>query len=224
MKRALLFFILLLAFTWPLAAGQSNTQSLTFDDLGLGGGTASSGTYNSNDTFSFDVLLTFNGYNASSLSFWLQTDTAFAGSLSITGVTYGTTFPIHGIPTLPIFFNSGGGENFDLGSSVDDLAHTVPAGTCFVTHITFAISGALAGTYDLASTVTSPRASEVLGFDGSGFSDNPLPAEHYSVTIVPEPATVGLLGLGAAGLAVGLLRVRNRAGRFRATVGDRRYK
>ena len=213
MKRPLLFFILLLAFTWPSAAGQINTQSLTFDDLGLGGGTAASGTYNPNDTFSFDVLLTFNGYNASSLSFWLQTDAAFAGSLSIIGVTYGATFPDHATPPLPILFDSGGGENFDLGSSVDDLAHTVPPGTYFVTHITFAISWALPGTYDLASTVTVPYSSEVLGFDGGGFSDNPLPAEHYSITIVPEPATVGLLGLGAAALAVGLLRVRKRAGR-----------
>ena len=213
MKRTLLFFILLLAFTWPSAAGQINTQSLTFDDLGLGGGTAASGTYNPNDTFSFDVLLTFNGYNASSLSFWLQTDAAFAGSLSIIGVTYGATFPDHATPPLPILFDSGGGENFDLGSGVDDLAHTVPPGTYFVTHITFAISWALPGTYDLASTVTVPYSSEVLGFDGGGFSDNPLPAEHYSITIVPEPATVGLLGLGAAALAVGLLRVRKRAGR-----------
>ena len=214
MKRTLLFLILLLAFTWPSAAGQINTQSLTFDDLGLGGGTAASGTYNPNDTFSFDVLLTFNGYNAESLSFWLQTDAAFAGSLSIIGVTYGATFPDHATPPLPILFDSGVGESFDLGSSVDDLAHTVPPGTYFVAHITFAISGALPGTYDLASTATVPYSSEVLAFDGSGFSDNALPAEHYSVTIVPEPATIGLLGLGAAGLAAALLCRRKRAARI----------
>ena len=94
MKRTLLFLILLLTFTWPSLAGLAS-QSLTFDDLGLGGGTATSGTYNSNDTFSFDVLLTFENYSATGLSFWLETNTAFAGSLSITGVTYGTAFPNH---------------------------------------------------------------------------------------------------------------------------------
>ena len=95
MKRTLLFFILLLTFTWPSLAGLTPPDStLTFDDLGLGGGTASSGTYNSNDTFSFDVLLTYKTYDAFGLSFWLEASTAFAGSLSITGATYGTTFPI----------------------------------------------------------------------------------------------------------------------------------
>ena len=102
MKRTLLFLILLLTFTWPSSAGVTS-QSLTFDDLGLGGGTATSGTYNSNDTFSFDVILTFNGYYSGGLSFWLETNTAFAGSLSITGVTYGTAFPNHNNATFSHF-------------------------------------------------------------------------------------------------------------------------
>ncbi len=208
MKRIFLFFILLVTFTWPSSAGVSS-QSLTFDDLGLGGGTPTSGTYNSNDTFSFDVALAFNGYNASGLSFWLETNTAFAGSLSITGVTYGTTFPNHPSIIFPISFGPDGGENADLGSS--SATGTVSPGTYFVAHITFAISGAAPGTYDLRSGITSPRASEVTGFDGTTFTDNALPASHYSVTIVPEPATVGLLGLGAAGLVAVLLRVRKRA-------------
>ena len=205
MKRTVLFLILLIAFAWP-SAGQTNSQSLTFDDLGLGGGTPTSGTYNSNDTFSFDVLLTYNPYSSSGFSFWLETDTAFAGSLSITGITYGTTFPDHGNTTFPIPF-TGGGENFDLGSGAQTV---VPPGTYFVAHINFSITGAVPGSYDLRSAVTAPHASEVSGFDGTTFSDNPLPAAHYSVTIVPEPATVGLLGLGAAGLAAVLLRRRKR--------------
>src|SRR6266480_4541824 len=98
-------------------AGTPASQSIVFDDLGLGGGTANSGTYNSNDTFSFDVVLSFSGYNASGLDFWLETDPVFGGSLSITGTTYGTTFPNHNNATFPIFFGPGGGEDFDLGSS-----------------------------------------------------------------------------------------------------------
>ncbi len=222
MKRTLLFFILLLTFSRLSSAGLTG-QSLTFDDLGLGGGTANSGTYNSNDSFSFDVLLTFNGGifgdDLFGLSFWLETNTAFAGSLSVTGVTYGTTFPDpKAISPNPAFFNSGSGaspgylaEDRDLGSSINDFGNVPGLGTYFVAHITFTIAGAMPGTYDLESTTLSPKISAVDTF--GRFPGNPnLPAAHYSVTIVPEPATAGLLGLGTAGLAVVLLRRRKRAG------------
>ena len=80
-------------------AGNPPNPSLVFEP--------NSGTYNTTNTFSFDALLTFDGFNATGISFWLETVNAFAGNLSSTGLTFGTTFPSHSDPALPFFFNSG---------------------------------------------------------------------------------------------------------------------
>jgi hypothetical protein len=62
--------------------GQEHTQSISFDD-GVGSGNA--GTYNSTDSFSVDLYLTFNGYNATGLSIWMQTTANAAPFISLTG-------------------------------------------------------------------------------------------------------------------------------------------
>jgi hypothetical protein len=50
--------------------------------------------------------------------------------------------------------------------------------------------------YDLRSTTSAPRTSEVTDTD---FNDNNLPAAHFTINIVPEPSTLALLCLAAAG-------------------------
>jgi hypothetical protein len=215
MKKTLLVVIVTALFTAGAMANNpqsiirphGTSQSLTFNDLGLGGGGPASGTYSPGQQFSFDVSLTFNGYNSTGLSFWFETVTAFAGSLTITGVTYGTTFPD---PTQPnpttVPFNSTMGaspgqmtETRDLGTTGDPTMPT-PPGTYFVAHITFTIAGgAPNGSFILQSTVTSPHTSEATSFDGTTFADNDLPATQYMITIVPEPTTLALIGLTAVG-------------------------
>ena len=217
MKKTLLVVIVTALFAAGATAGtlpsslirpHGTSQSLTFDDLGLGGGGATSGTYNQNDTFSFDVSLTFSGYNSTGLSFWLETVNAFAGSLSITGVTYGTTFPdpTQNLPN-PAAFNTNVGaspgfmtEQRDLGSTANGT--TASPGTYFVAHITFSIAGAAPGNYLLQSTITSPHTATATSFDGTTFADNNLPAAGYMITIVPEPTTLALIGLTAVGGAI----------------------
>ena len=199
------------------------TQSLTFDDLGLGGGGPASGTYSPGSTFSFDVFLTFNGYNSTGLSFWLEASNGLAGSLSITGVTYGTTFPD---PTQtapnPAPFNASAGaspgfmtENRDLGSTINDFGNVPAPGTYFVAHITFSLSASFApGNYILQSTVTSPHTSEATSFDGTTFADNNLPAAQYMINVIPEPTTLSLIAIAAlAGLGF-LAHRRHRQLRF----------
>jgi hypothetical protein len=188
--------------------GQS--QFLQFDDLGLGGGTANSGTYGPGSTFSFDVLLTFSGYNSTGLSFWLEAPNALAGSLSITGVTYGTTFPdATNTAPNPAPFNASAGaspgfmtETRDLGSTINDFGNVPAPGTYFVAHITFSLSASFApGNYILQSTVTSPHTSEATSFDGTTFADNNLPAAQYFINVIPEPTTLNLIAIAAlAGL------------------------
>jgi hypothetical protein len=216
MKKTLLVVIVTALFaagataaTLPdsLIRPHGGTQSLTFNDLGLGGGGASSGTYAPGGTFSFDVSLTFSGYNSTGLSFWLETVTAFAGSLSVTGVTYGTTFTDATQPnpaTVLFTADSGASPGFktetrDFGSTGDPFVPSAP-GTYFVAHITFSIgAGAAPGNYILQSTVVLPHTSVATSFDGTTFADENLPATQYLITIIPEPTTLALLGLTAVG-------------------------
>ena len=192
-------------------AGNPPSPSLIFDP--------NSGTYNSTDTFSFDALLTFDGFNATGISFWLETVNAFAGSLSITGLTFGTTFPSHLEPMLPVFFNSGRRCRSRLHGctpgfavqAINDFGNLPGPGTYFVAHITLSISGAVPGTYDISTTTISPRSSEVTSFDQTtGFADHNLPATHYTVTIVPEPSTLALIGSVAILSLVFISRRRSR--------------
>jgi hypothetical protein len=217
MKKTLLFCIVLLTFAGPVFS-QTHTQSFTFDDLGLGGGTAHSGTYNQNDTFSFDVYLTYAGYDSYGFDLWLETQTLnnFAASLSITGLTYGTVFsdPTQTMPN-PAPFNASMGaspgfltEGRDLGASAPGEGssfHPVAPGTYLLGHISFALAGAMPGTYTLRSTTLSPHRSQATD---SGLMDNYIPVEQYTITIVPEPGTVGLLSIGTLGLAATLCTKR----------------
>jgi hypothetical protein len=223
MKKPLLFLLISLA-AMPFARGQTHTQSISFDD---GNGLGNAGTYFSTDHFSVDVYLTFNGYNSAGLSLWLETTANAAPFISLTGFTYGTTFPEAIQPFAgPLGFTYLQSTGLyttpnpsDLGATLDLQAQPpAPPGTYFVGHLTVSLDGLAPGIYVLQTDAThgSPLShrSVVTSYspgDPPVFNDEPIPVSPYTITVIPEPGTVSLVGLSLGSLALALHRKKRTA-------------
>src|SRR3954463_8620427 len=220
--------ILSLACSFALgAAAFAQSQSIAL--FTSGSTTQTSGTFTSTGTFSLDVYVTFTGFSASGLSFWLQTQTALAPAITITDEQYFTfTDPEDGpSPGSMTPFNNKGfthasGNNTGMLSDRDlsnnpqtgtltpgDLGATgadQTAGTYKVATITFTLSGAPNGTFTLGTTTLNPKTSAV---NDTAFAAHNLPAATYTVSIVPEPSTIACLVCGVGLLGATFIR-RNR--------------
>ena len=201
-KKILLITIISVATGIGAAYAGNGTQSLSFND---GNGVPNSGTYNSTDTITFDISVTFAGYNSPGLSFWLEAQNGIAPFLHIQSISWGTTFPDSTTSPPNVIaqgFASPTGASPGFLSEVPDLGSTgdpftpAPPGTYLEAHITLSITGASPGIFILQSTVVSPHASEV---SDNKFNDhNIVPPAQYMI-IVPEPTTLALIGMTAVG-------------------------
>lgn len=193
-----------------LMAGVSfgqTTQSINFSDGGLYGGTNTSGTFNSTASFNLTTSVTFSGFTGAGLSYWLEVPSALAPFISITSRTY-QTWTDNTVGAGTVVFNSATGadsgftgENADLGAtSTTDVNNNFnqaqPPGTYPVTTLGFNLSGAPAGTYTLQLETISPHISEI---SDTSHVAHAVGVSTYTITVVPEPATWSLFGIGGLG-------------------------
>jgi PEP-CTERM motif len=203
----------------------AQTASLSFNDFGGGGGAANSGSYAAGGSFSFDIFLTTVGQAAgdrtTGLSYWFQTSGIAATGMYFTITNRNFTDTLSANGTSP--FNTGiqdptgdvipasPGNAHDIGGTVGLNPGQLPNLTYFVATLTFSISPSAApGVYTITTTTVSPHVSEATNHTAAGpFMDMNLSPMTYTITVVPEPATWSLIGLGALGVVgLNLLRAR----------------
>ena len=175
-------------------------------------------------TFTLDTYAQFTGFSAQGLSYWLEVTSALAPYITITNEQYfsftngiNPTDP-NDATTYKVFNKSSGADlNFtaeqqadlsvsgDLGASKTGAA--LAAGNYKTSTLTFSLNpSAPTGTYTLKLTALSPLSSEI---SDSTNTEHFVAQSSFTLTVVPEPATLSLLGLGGLG-SVGLTMLRAR--------------
>lgn len=234
MKKIILTLVVtsLLAITSTRGAITSALLSFNDNNVDLNSNnttwTSNVGTFN----FSVDVFLAFttDGSNPNmlqGLSYWLETETGAATHITLTSETYFTITNQTDPGPNKVFNASSGADGGFLAShdsqinpqtgTVDtgDLGGTFAphaAGTFQVATLNFAVSGLAAGTYHLETTHLLGLTSEATNNNTDPSQrDSLLPQAIYTITVVPEPATLSLLGLGSLGsFGLTMLRARRR--------------
>jgi hypothetical protein len=201
-------FVALLAVLVCTVAGLSTASAQTAlfsynDNVG----TPDAGTYTPGSSFTFAIDITFapggSVANMVGLSYWFEQQNPNAPFyFAITNRDLSSSifsFPQTANAQLTYPQNMTPQNVKDLGGSTQDLMG-VGAGTYLVANLTISISAAAApGTYVIENTTTGGKTSAIS--DDQGHTA-PIPLATYTITVVPEPTTFGLLAAGFSILSI----------------------
>lgn len=147
-------------------------------------------------SFTFTLTLTSPGATSVALSYFLQVlEGGGNGQFRITardlmGSTFSQPTTDNSIALQPADALLDPQNDSNLGADLADPNSPNGAGSFFVANFTLqALAGIAPGVYTLST-------ADAIVTD-SGFSDNPVTDATYTVTVVPEPGTYMLLGIGA---------------------------
>jgi len=181
-------------------------------DLGPSGG-----TYTPGSSFTFDITLTVQNSgtdpvpDVNGLSYWFETSAANNSYFTITNRDL-TASPFNDPQTTGITYPQAivaGGNANDLGGTGTDQA---TGASYFVATLTLQIApNTPAGTYTISTTTIDSNIdhSKTSTAGDSNFTRHDIAAATYTITVVPEPATLSLLALSGLGsFGVNVLRRR----------------